>query len=100
MPRDQSQEEAMTIALSVSGQTSEPQLEEDEFHMLWLAHRNRRNSGRVQILLSAALQNGWRIVRASPDEQALSLRPPPRDAAVSRSMPSRSIARVSASVRS
>jgi hypothetical protein len=58
MPRDQSQEEAMTIALSVSGQTSEPQLEEDEFHMLWLAHRNRRNSGRVQILLSAALQNG------------------------------------------
>jgi hypothetical protein len=71
MPRDQSQEEAMTIALSVSGQTSEPQLEEDEFHMLWLVHRNRRNSGRLQILLSAALQNGWRIVRASPEEQAL-----------------------------
>jgi hypothetical protein len=39
--------------------------------MLWLVHRNRRNSGRVQILLSAALQNGWRILRASPEEQAL-----------------------------
>jgi hypothetical protein len=34
-------------------------------------HRNRRNSGRVQILLSAALQNGWRIVHPSPEEQAL-----------------------------
>jgi hypothetical protein len=47
------------------------QLEEDQFHMLWLVHRNQRNSGRVQILLSAALQNGWRIVTASPEEQAL-----------------------------
>jgi hypothetical protein len=39
--------------------------------MLWLVHRNRRNSGRVQILLSAALQNGWRIVNATPAERAL-----------------------------
>jgi hypothetical protein len=39
--------------------------------MLWLVHRNRRNSGRVQILLSAALQNGWPSVRASPEEQAV-----------------------------
>jgi hypothetical protein len=62
---------AVTIAAPASGETSEGQLEEDEFHMLWLVHRNRRNSGRVQILLSAALQNGWRIVRASPEEQAL-----------------------------
>jgi hypothetical protein len=61
----------VTISLRATGETSEPQLEEDEFHMLWLVHRNRRNSGRVQILLSAALQNGWRIVRASPEEQAL-----------------------------
>jgi hypothetical protein len=38
--------------------------------MLWLVHRNRRNSGRVQILLSAALQNGWRVSSASPEEQA------------------------------
>jgi hypothetical protein len=61
----------MTIADPASSETSEGQLEEDEFHMLWLVHRNRRNSGRVQILLSAALQNGWRIVHASPEEQAL-----------------------------
>jgi hypothetical protein len=61
----------VTIAAQLSGETSEGQLEEDEFHMLWLIHRNRRNSGRVQILLSAALQNGWRIVHASPEEQAL-----------------------------
>jgi hypothetical protein len=62
---------AMTIAAPASGETSEGQLEEDEFHMLWLVHRNRRNSGRVQILLSAALQNGWRIVRATAAEQSL-----------------------------
>lgn len=65
--------ESVTIVGAAIGETSEPQLEEDEFHMLWLVHRNRRNSGRVrvQILLSAALQNGWRIVTASPEEQAL-----------------------------
>ena len=39
--------------------------------MLWLINRNPRNSGRVQILLSAALQTGWRIASASPEEQAL-----------------------------
>jgi hypothetical protein len=61
----------MTIADPASGETSEGQLEEDEFHMLWLVHRNPRNSGRVQILLSAAPQNGWRIASASPEEQAL-----------------------------
>jgi hypothetical protein len=61
----------VTIAAPASGETSEAQLEVDEFHMLWLVHRNRRNSGRVQILLSAALQKGWRIVSASPEEQAL-----------------------------
>ncbi len=38
--------------------------------MLWLMHRSLRNSGRVQILLSAALQTGWRIASASPEEQA------------------------------
>jgi hypothetical protein len=61
----------VTISLPATGETSEAQLEEDEFHILWLVHRNPRNSGRVQILLSAALQNGWRIVSASPEEQAL-----------------------------
>jgi hypothetical protein len=40
--------------------------------MFWLIHRNQRDSSRVQILLSAALQqNGWRIVHASPEEQAM-----------------------------
>jgi hypothetical protein len=61
----------VTISLPATGETSGPQLEEDEFNMLWLVHRNRRNTGRVQILLSAALQNGWRIVPASPQERAL-----------------------------
>jgi hypothetical protein len=49
---------AVTITAPASGETSEGQLEKDEFHMLWLVHRNRRNSGRVQILLSAALKTG------------------------------------------
>jgi hypothetical protein len=61
----------MTITAAAKGETFEAQLEEDEFHMLSLVHRNRRNSGRVQILLSAALQTGWRIVQSSPEEQAL-----------------------------
>jgi hypothetical protein len=61
----------VTIAAPATGETFEAQLEEDGFHMVWLVHRNQKNSGRVQILLSAALQNGWRIVRASPAEQAL-----------------------------
>jgi hypothetical protein len=52
----------MTIMRTL-GQTFEAQLEEDEFRMLWLIHRNRTNSGSVQILLSAALQTGWRIVK-------------------------------------
>jgi hypothetical protein len=62
---------AVTITLPATGETSEAQLEEDSFHMLWLVHRNRQNSGRLQILLSAALQSGWHIVHASPEEQAL-----------------------------
>ena len=51
----------MTIGAQGTRETFEAQLEEDTFHMLWLVHSNRRNSGRVQILLSAALQTGWRI---------------------------------------
>jgi hypothetical protein len=34
---------AVTISLSAIGETSEAQLDEDSFHMLWLVHRNRRN---------------------------------------------------------
>jgi hypothetical protein len=61
---------AMTI-MRTSGPTFDAWLEEREFHMLWLINRNPRNSGRVQILLSAALQTAWRIASASPEEQAL-----------------------------
>jgi hypothetical protein len=62
----------MTIAIPTpTGGTLEAQLEEDGFHMLWLINRNRRNSGREQILLSAALQGGWSIVRVSAEEQAV-----------------------------
>jgi hypothetical protein len=45
---------AVTIAAPASGETSEGQLEEDEFHILWLVHRNRPSA----ILLSAALKTG------------------------------------------
>jgi hypothetical protein len=61
----------VTIAVRGTGETFEAQLAKDEFHMLWLVHRNRRNCGRVQILLSAALQTGWRIVVITPAAQAL-----------------------------
>jgi hypothetical protein len=61
----------VTIVGAATGETFEAQLKEDEFHMLWLVHRSRRNSGRVQILLSAALQTGWRIASASHEEQSM-----------------------------
>jgi hypothetical protein len=60
----------VTIAAPATGETFEAQLEQDEFHMLWLINRNRRNSGRLQILLSAALRTGWCIASASAEEQA------------------------------
>jgi hypothetical protein len=62
----------MTITHPASGDPFEAQLEGDQFHMLWLINRNPRNSGRVQFLLSAALQTGWCILSASPEEQAMS----------------------------
>ena len=37
------------IAAPGTGETFDAQLEEDGFHMLWLIHRKRRNSGRVRI---------------------------------------------------
>jgi len=60
----------MTIA--APGWTFEAQLEEDGFHMLWLVKSHQR-TGTVQgrYLLSALLKMGWRIVAASPDEQAM-----------------------------
>jgi hypothetical protein len=57
------------ITLPSSGETFDGQLEEDEFHMLWLVNRNR--SGGLRFLLSAALQTGCRIVEVTPAEQAL-----------------------------
>jgi hypothetical protein len=59
------------IAGPGTGETFDAQLEEEGFHMLWLIPRKRRNSGREQILLSAAFQTGWRIASASPEEQVL-----------------------------
>jgi hypothetical protein len=59
---------AVTIAAPASGETSAGQLEEDEFHMLWLVHRNRRNAGECR---SCSRLRSWRIVNASPEEQAL-----------------------------
>jgi hypothetical protein len=61
----------MTIQTAATNNTFDAQLEEDEFHMLWLISRSPRNSGRVQSLLSAALQTGCRVVSASDAEQAV-----------------------------
>ena len=61
----------VTIAGPAAGETLEVQLEENEFHMLWLVKRNPRGSGRFQFLLSAALQTGWRIARRHPRSRAL-----------------------------
>ena len=63
----------VTIAVPTSGGwTFEAQLEEDEFHMLWLVQRyKRRGKRQLSLLLSAALKTGCRIVSASPEEQAM-----------------------------
>lgn len=50
----------------------EAQFEEDEFHMLWLVDRHPRTGDRcVGLLLSATLENGCRIVDATPSERVL-----------------------------
>jgi hypothetical protein len=55
------------IAAPLSGEMFEAQLEEDEFHMLWVVDRHPRTGARrVWLLLSAALKNGCRIVNATP----------------------------------
>jgi hypothetical protein len=59
------------IAVPATGETFEVQLEEDEFHMLWLNEPNRKGRRRGRYLLSAVLKIGWRVVRASPEEQAV-----------------------------
>ena len=63
----------MTISVPTSGGwTFEAQLEEDEWHMLWLLKRYRP-TGTVQgrHLLTAVLKIGWRIVESTPEERAL-----------------------------
>jgi hypothetical protein len=61
----------VTIALPSTGETFEAQLEEDEFHMLWLNEPNRKARRMGRYLLSAVLNIGWRIVAASLEEQTL-----------------------------
>ena len=40
--------------------------------MLWLHQLNRRGKRiGIRVLLSAALKIGWRVVRATPEEQEL-----------------------------
>jgi hypothetical protein len=58
----------VTIAIPATGETIVAQLEEDEFHMLWLNEPNRKGRRMGRYLLSAVLKIGWRIMRASPEE--------------------------------
>ncbi len=61
----------MTIHIPDGGPPIGAQLEEDEFHMLWLVQRHRRTGKRqLWLLLSAALKNGLRIVESTPEERA------------------------------
>ena len=63
----------MTISVPTSGGwTFEAQLEEDEWHMLWLLKRYRL-TGTVhgRHLLTAVLKVGWGIVESTPEERAL-----------------------------
>ena len=54
------------------GDNFEAQLEEDEWHMLWL-NSPKRVTGKHQgrYLLTAVLKIGWRIVESTPAERAL-----------------------------
>jgi hypothetical protein len=62
---------AVTIAIPDGGTPFDAELVEDEFTMLWLHHANSRGRRMGKYLLSAVLTIGWRVVRASPKEQAL-----------------------------
>jgi len=63
----------VTIAVPTSGGwTFEAQLEEDEWHMLWLVRRHGGTGKRqLWIFVSAALKNNWHIVNATPAEREL-----------------------------
>jgi hypothetical protein len=61
----------MTIELPLSGETFEAELKEDD-DVLSLHERNRLSDDRMEFyLLEDVLKLGWRIVSASPEEQAL-----------------------------
>jgi hypothetical protein len=63
---------AVTIELPLSGETFEAELKEDDGGVLSLHERNRVSDERMEFyLLEDVLKIGWRIVRASPEEQAL-----------------------------
>jgi hypothetical protein len=61
----------MTIVVAASGQTLEAQLEEDAHGNLCLYQRSR-TTGEALVCwgLATVLRLGWRIVWASPHEQA------------------------------
>jgi hypothetical protein len=62
----------VTIELPLSGETFEAELKEDDGGVLSLHERNRVSDERMEFyLLEDVLKIGWRIVRASPEEQAL-----------------------------
>jgi hypothetical protein len=62
----------MTIELPLSGETFDAALKEDDGGVLWLHEPNRvSDEGMGFYLLADVLKIGWRIVAASPDEQAL-----------------------------
>ena len=61
----------MMIALPLSGETFEAELVEDQHGALWVAEPSATTGLRIgHQSLEAVLKLGWRIQRASPEEQA------------------------------
>jgi hypothetical protein len=62
----------MTIELPLSGETFEAELKEDDGGVLWLHELNTVGADRMGFyLLADVLKLAWRIVSASPEEQAM-----------------------------
>jgi hypothetical protein len=62
----------VTVELPLSGETFEAELKEDDGGVLWLHEPNCVTNERMGFyLLADVLKIGWRIVRASPEEQGL-----------------------------
>jgi len=63
---------SVRASIAAPGWTSDAQLDQDEFNMLWLNTPNLVTGKRQgRYLLSAVLKIGWGIVKASPEEQAM-----------------------------